>query len=168
MSEREGVITFKGGPMTLVGDELSVGQAAPDFTLKGNDLSEVKLADYAGKKLILVTIPSLDTPVCDPETRRFNEEAGKLGDGVAVLVVSVDLPFAQARWCGQADATNITTASDYLDHAFGVAYGVRIKELGLLARTVSVIDADGKVTYHEMVKEVTEEPNYDAALAAAS
>ncbi len=167
MTERAGAITLKGNPKTLVGNPIKVGQSAPDFNLRGQDLSEIKLADYAGKTLIVATVPSLDTPVCDTETRRFNEEAAKLGDQVRVLVVSVDLPMAQKRWCGAAGVANVTTASDYLDHKFGVDWGIRIKEIGLLARSVTVVDPSGKVAYHELVGEVADEPNYDAALAAA-
>ena len=167
MSERNGAITFKGGPLTLVGPELAVGQAAPDFSLAGNDLSPKTLADYRGKVVVLVTVPSLDTPVCDTETRRFNEEASALGDGSVVLAVSVDLPFAQARWCGAAGVERVQTLSDYKDRRFGQDYGLFIKELGLLARAVIVIDKEGTIRHFELVKEVTEEPNYDAALEAA-
>ncbi len=167
MTERPAAVTLKGNPKTLLGDELKAGDAAPAFTLKGNDMSDKTLADFAGKVKVLVTVPSLDTPVCDTETRRFNEAAGSLGEDVVVLVVSVDLPMAQKRWCGAAGVENVTTLSDYYDHAFGVAYGVRIKELGLLARAVWVVGKDDKITYAQLVGEVTEEPDYDAALTAA-
>lgn len=165
--EQKGVITFKGNPMTLVGSEVKAGQKAPDFKLTANDLSEVSLKNSAGKVRIVSVVPSVDTPVCDLQTKRFSDEAGKLGDQVAVLTVSMDLPFAQKRWCGAANATKIQLLSDYKDHSFGIAYGVRIKELGLLARAVFVIDAKDQVQYVEYVKEVTQHPNYDAAIAAA-
>ncbi|MAE63608.1 MAG: lipid hydroperoxide peroxidase [Phycisphaeraceae bacterium] len=167
MSEHGDKITFKGGPLTLVGDEVKVGQPAPDFTVAGNDLSPVSLSSYRGKVTIISSVPSLDTPVCDTQTRRFNEEASALGDGVAVLTVSVDLPFAQSRWCGAAGVENVTTVSDYKDRTFGTTYGLHIKELGLLARAVIVVDKDGVVQHSQLVKEVTEEPDYAAVLAAA-
>lgn len=167
MSERTGAITFKASPLTLVGNEVKTGQTAPDFTAAGNDLSPVELSSFRGKVVIISAVPSLDTPVCDMQTRRFNQEVGKLGGGVALLTISVDLPFAQARWCGAADAKIVTTVSDYKDHAFGQAYGLDIKELGLLARAVLVIDKQGVITHYELVGEVTQEPDYDAALAAA-
>jgi len=167
MTEREGAVNLKGNPKTLVGDEVSVGSPAPAFSVKGQDLSDITLDSFSGKVLIIVTVPSLDTPVCDIETKRFNEEAGKLGDDVEVLVVSLDMPFAQKRWCGLNDATNIKTGSDYMDHSFGTAYGVRIKEVGFLARAVFVIDKDGTVKHAQLVPEVAEEPDYDAVLAAA-
>ncbi len=159
-------ITFKGNPLTLVGNSVEVGDAAPAFQVAGNDLSPVTLSDYKGKVVLLTTVPSLDTPVCDTETRKFNEAAGSLG-GAAVLTVSMDLPFAQARWCGAAGVENVTTASDYRDASLGKAYGVLIQELHLLARAVFVIDKDGVVQYKQIVEEVTNEPDYDAALAAA-
>jgi len=166
MSERTGVITFKGGPLTLVGNEISVGQDAPGFSASANDLSAKGLSDYQGKVIVLLSVPSLDTPVCDTEVRRFNEEATKLGDQVAVVTVSMDLPFAQARWCGAACVEAVETLSDYKDKSFGEAYGLMIKELGLLTRAVLVVDKDGKVTYQEIVPEVTDEPDYDKALEA--
>ena len=168
MSERKGAITFKGGPLTLVGDEVSVGQPAPDFTAVGNDLSPVQLSSYKGKVVIISSVPSLDTPVCDTQTRRFNKEAGELGDDVVVLTISVDLPFAQGRWCGAAQATNVITLSDYKkDHAFGNAYGLYIKELDLLARAVLVIGKQGTIKHYQLVGEVINEPDYDAAVSAA-
>jgi thiol peroxidase len=166
MKERKGVITLKGNPMTLVGPELKVGDAAPECTLAANDLSPVALSSFRGKVVVLAAVPSLDTPVCDIETRRFNQEAAKLGADVKVVTVSMDLPFAQKRWCGAAGATNVVTLSDYRDAAFGTCYGVLIKELRLLARAVFVIDREGKVRYVEIVKEVTAEPNYAAVLEA--
>lgn len=164
--ERTGVITFKGKPFTLLGKEVKVGDQAPDFTLIKNDLSEAKLSDYSGKTLLVSVVPSLDTGVCSTQTKRFNEEAGNLPAEVQVLTVSADLPFAQARWCGASDAKNIQTLSDYRGLAFGEAYGVIIKELHLLTRSIFVIGADGKVEYTEIVSEVTQEPDYDKALSA--
>jgi thiol peroxidase len=166
MSERAGVVTFKGNPLTLLGREVKVGDKAPDFKVVDNGLQAVTLADTAGTTRIFVAVPSLDTPVCDMETRRFNEEAAKLGD-VKVYVISQDLPFAQKRWCGAAGVENVQTLSDYQERSFGENYGVLIKELKLLARSVFVVDKSDTVTYVEIVPELTNEPNYDAALAAA-
>ncbi|MBD3168030.1 MAG: thiol peroxidase [candidate division Zixibacteria bacterium] len=166
MEERSGVITMKGNPMTLVGAELKTGDKAPDFQVTGNDLAQVEFKEFKGKKIILSTVPSLDTPVCDAETRRFNEEAGKLGDDVVVLTVSMDLPFAQKRWCGAAGVENVITLSDYRDASFGKTYGVLIKELHLLARTVFVIDEQGVIRYVQVVKETTDEPDYDEVIEA--
>ena len=167
MQERQEAATFMGNPLTLVGDEVKVGEKAPDFSLLKNDLSPAAMADYAGKVIVLTLVPSLDTPVCDTETRRFNEEAAALGDDVAILAVSMDLPFAQARWCGAAGVEAVETLSDHKDAAMGPAYGALIKELRLMSRVVVVIDRDGVVTYAQYVKEISEEPDYDAALVAA-
>ncbi len=166
MKERSGVITFKGGPLTLVGEEIAVGQKAPDFTVVANDLSRVQPSSFAGKVVVVSSVPSLDTPVCDTETRRFNEEATRLGSDVKVLTISMDLPFAQARWCGAAGVSNVQTLSDHRDASFGTAYGVLIKELRLLARAVFVIDREGTIQYIQLVKEVTDEPNYDEVVKA--
>ncbi|MEM9913697.1 MAG: thiol peroxidase [Planctomycetota bacterium] len=166
MTERPAATTLKGNPMTLLGDELKVGDAAPDFSLKATDMSDKSLADYAGKVKLISVVPSLDTPVCDTETRKFNEAASDLGNGVVVLTVSVDTPMAQKRWCGAAGVENVECLSDFKDHSFGPAYGVRIKEVGLLARQIFVVDADDKITYTQLVGEVAEEPDYDAALNA--
>jgi thiol peroxidase len=164
--ERENVITFKGGPLTLVGPELAVGQPAPDFTAAANDLSPYKLSDDKGKVVVISSVPSLDTPVCDAQTRRFNEVAALLGENVLILTVSMDLPFAQARWCGAAGVEQVKTVSDYKTADFGSKYGLLIKELHLLARAVLVVDAGGTLQYAQLVSEVTEEPDYDAVLAA--
>lgn len=168
MSERQGGVTFKGAPLTVIGDLLKAGDKAPDFTLLAPDFSEKKLADSAGKVRIISVVPSLDTPICDLQTKRFNEEVGKMGDGVECITVSVDLPPAQKRWCGAADATNVTVLSDHRDTSFGNAYGVTIKELRLLQRAVFVVDANGVITYAQYVPEVAEHPDYDKALAAAT
>ena len=167
MSERKGAVTLRGNPMTLVGPELKAGDKAPDFKLTGNDMKPVTLADTSGKVRIIACVPSLDTPVCDTETRRFNEESGKL-PGVDILTVSMDLPFAQSRWCGAAGVKNVRTLSDYKERSFGPAYGVLIKELQLEARAVFVVDKDNIVRYVQYVPEVAEQPNYEAALTAAS
>lgn len=166
MSERTGIITFKGNPMTLLGPELKVGDKAPDFTVVDNALAPVTLASSAGKIRVVSAVPSLDTPVCDTETRRFNQEAAGLPDNVVVLTVSLDLPFAQKRWCGAAGIDRVTTLSDYRERSFGTAYGVVIKELVLLSRSIFVIDASDIIRYIQIVPEVTNEPDYAAVLAA--
>jgi thiol peroxidase len=167
MLERPGAVTFQGNPLTLLGKEVKTGDKAPAFQALDNGLSPVSLDAYQGKVVIISSVPSLDTPVCDLETRRFNEEAANLGKDVVILTISMDLPFAQARWCGAAGVKNLTTLSDHKDAGFGTAYGLLIKELRLLARAVLVVDRKGDVRYVELVKEVTHEPDYDAALSAA-
>lgn len=159
-------ITMGNKPVTLVGNEVKVGDQAPNFTVLANDSSPVTLDDSNGKVRLIASVPSLDTGVCDAETRRFNEEAAKLGDGVVFYTVSVDLPFAQRRWCGAAGIENVQTVSDHRELSFGEAYGVAIKENRLLARAVFVIDAEGIVRYVEYVPEATNHPNYDAAIDA--
>jgi len=167
MSEgRFGDVTFKGDPLTVLGNKLSVGDQAPEFSLVANDLSGVALADSAGKTRLISVVPSLDTGICDAQTRRFNEEAAVLGDKVVVLTVSTDLPFAQSRWCGAAGIENVQTLSDHRDMNFGEAYGTHIKELRLEQRAIFVVDADDKVTYVEYVPEIAQHPDYDAALTA--
>lgn len=168
MKERTGIITMKGNPLTLLGNEVEVGDAAPDFEVLSNDLSPVKSSSFRGKVCIVSSVPSLDTPVCDAETRRFNQEAGRLGSDVTVLVISMDLPFAQKRWCGAAGVTRVQTLSDHRDASFGTSYGVLIKELRLLARAVFVVDRNGLVQYVQLVKEITQEPDYDAVLTAVN
>ena len=162
-------VTFKGNPVTLQGEEVKVGQSAPDFKIQKNDLSDYTLASSAGKTRVLVAVPSLDTPVCDTETRRFNEEAAKLPD-IEIVTVSMDLPFAQKRWCGAAGVDKVITASDHRDASFGKNYGILI-EGGPLdhlhARAVFVVDGHNTVKYAEYVKDITEQPNYEAALEAA-
>ncbi len=159
-------ITFKNNPVTLLGNEVKVGDKAPDFTVLANDLSPVSLADSKGSVRLISVVPSLDTGVCDAQTRRFNEEAAGL-DNVKILTVSVDLPFAQKRWCGANGIENVQTLSDHRDLSFGEAYGVAIQELRLLARAVFVVDSNDTVTYVEYVSEATNHPNYEAALEAA-
>ena len=167
MSDTKAKVTFQGNPLTLSGKQPRVGQSAPEFEVLGNDLSGVKLSSFNGKTCIIITVPSLDTPVCDTEVRKFNEEATSLSDDVAVLVISMDLPFAQARWCGAAGVKNVQTLSDHNKANFGNAYGVLIKELRLLARTIFVVDKKGKIRYIEVVDELTNEPDYESVLKAA-
>jgi len=167
MQERTGIITFKGNPFTLLGPELKTGDTAPDFTVVDNGLQPVSLATSAGKVRIISAVPSLDTPVCDTETRRFNQEAAALPGDVVVLTVSLDLPFAQKRWCGAAGIDRVVTLSDYQNRSFAGAYGVLIKELKLLTRAIFVVDAADVIRYIQIVPEVTSEPDYAAAIAAA-
>ncbi|MHC4705051.1 MAG: thiol peroxidase, partial [Planctomycetota bacterium] len=156
-------ITFKGNPLTLVGTQLGVGNRAPDFEALTNDLSTVKLSDFQAKVCIICSVPSLDTPVCDTEIRAFNEHATSLGEDVAVLAISMDLPFAQKRWCGAAGIENVQTLSDHRNAEFGTEYGVLIEELRLLARAIFVVDKEGLIRYIEVVDEMTNEPDYEAA-----
>ncbi len=166
MQERLGVITFKGKPLTLIGPEIKVGDPAPNFKLLNNSLQEVTLDQFKGKTLILSVAPSLDTPVCAIQTRKFNLEIGRLPKTIEVLTITADLPFAQARFCG-VENIKIQTLSDHREMGFGNAYGTHIKELRLEARSLFVIGKDGKVKHVEIVKEVTEEPDYEKALKAA-
>ncbi len=165
---RSGAVTFKGTPLTLAGEAVQVGQPAPDFNLHyfQDGMQSLTLADVKGKPTIISVVPSLDTPVCQKQTIHFNKELAALGDKVNALTVSLDLPFAMNRFCGTESITNIRPASDYQDRSFGANYGMLIEELKILARGTYVLDANGKVVYAELVKEVTEEPNYDAALSA--
>ena len=168
MKERPGLVTMRGDPLTLMGTEVKVGQPAPDFVALDNDLTSVSFSSFRGRVCILSSVPSLDTPVCDMETRRFNREAERLGTDVMVLTISMDLPFAQKRWCGAAGVTRVQTLSDHRDASFGLSYGVLIKELRLLARAVFMVDREGVVRYTQLVKEVTSEPDYKAVLDAVS
>ncbi|PTK27775.1 thiol peroxidase [Mammaliicoccus sciuri] len=156
-------VTFKNEPITILGEEVKVGSVAPDFTVLANDLSEKTLKDYEGKKKLISAVPSLDTGVCSQQTRKFNEEAANEQDGV-VLTISNDLPFAQKRWCAAEGLDNVITLSDHRDLSFGENYGVIMKELRLLARSVFVLDKDNKVVYAEIVSEGTNHPDYDKAL----
>ena len=167
MEERSGIVTMRGNPLTLLGKELKQGDAAPDVELLDNDLSPVRLSSYRGKVCVISSVPSLDTPVCDMETRRFNEEAGGLGEDVVIVTVSMDLPFAQKRWCGAAGVDRVVTLSDHREASFGMAYGVLIKGLRLLARAVFVVDKEGTIRYVELVREIASEPDYGSALEAA-
>ena len=167
MNERKGIVTMKGNPVTLVGNEIKVGDKAPDCNLAANDLSAVSISSFGGKVRIVASVPSLDTAVCDMETRRFNEEAAKLDPNIVILTISMDLPFAQKRWCGAAGIQNVKTLSDYRQAQFGTSYGVLIKEFRLLARAIFVIDKTGTVRYIQIVNEVAKEPDYQAAIDAA-
>lgn len=167
MAERTGVITMRGNALTLTGNPVQVGQAAPDFTALDTGLAPRSLSEFKGKVVIVSVVPSLDTPTCDLQTRRFNAEAAGLSQDVAILTVSMDLPFAQKRWCGAAGVDQLTTLSDHREAALGLSYGLLIKELRLLARAVLVIDRKGVVVHQQIVPEVADEPDYAAALAAA-
>ena len=166
MQERPNAVTLRGTPLTLIGPELQVGDKAPDFRLMNTDLQPVTLKDFAGKVKIISSVPSLDTDVCSRETQRFNQLAAQMGDDVVILTVSMDLPFAQKRWCGAHGVDRVITLSDYLDHSFGLNYGVRIKELGLLARVVFIVDRQDVIRYVQRVPEIAQEPDYDDVLRA--
>ncbi|GAC1472247.1 MAG: thiol peroxidase [Isosphaeraceae bacterium] len=165
---RKGEVTMKGKPVELVGPKLKPGDKAPDFTCVGAGLSVIKLADTAGKVRFFNVVPSLDTPVCNTQTRRFAEVLASLGDRIAAYTVSLDLPFAQARWCTEAKVENVKNLSDVHNHSFGEHYGVLIQGLPipLLARSVFVVDANDTIQYVEIVPEIASEPNYDPAMAA--
>ncbi|MBS3919624.1 MAG: thiol peroxidase [Deltaproteobacteria bacterium] len=166
MKERTGIVTMRGNPLTLIGNDPKVGEIAPDFVTLDNNLSPVHFSSYRGKICILSSVPSLDTPVCDMETRRFNEEASRLGPDVVILTISMDLPFAQKRWCAASGVDKVQTLSDHRDASFGTSYGVLIKELRLLARAVFLVDRKGTLQYIQIVKETTSEPDYEAVLSA--
>ena len=165
MEEKKGVVTFKSNPVTLVGPEIKVGDKAPDFRLLTTEMTEVGLSESKGRVRLLSVVTSLDTPVCDLQTQRFEDEAGKLKD-VVIYTISMDLPFAQARYCGAHNITNLQTLSDHREASFGVAYGVLIKELRLLSRAVFIVDRHDIVRYVEYVPEITHPPEYDSALEA--
>ncbi len=164
--ERPQAVTLKGNPLTLVGPELKVGDQAPDFSVVTRDLKPFTLADTEGKVRIFSVVPSLDTPVCDTQTRRFNKEAGDL-PGARIYTISMDLPFAQARWCAAAGVDRLVMLSDHRDASFGRAWGTLIKELRLESRAIFVVDETGVIRYAQYVPEVSEHPDYEAALAAA-
>ena len=164
--ERQGAVTLRGNPLTLVGPELKTGDKAPEFTAVDNSLKPVTLKDTTGKVRIISVIPSLDTPVCDAQTKKFNEEVANL-PGVDVLTVSMDLPFAQKRWCGAFGVDKVKMLSDHKDASFGSNYGTLIKELRIESRAIFVVDEKDKIRHAEYVKEVADHPNYEAALAAA-
>ncbi|MHC4075902.1 MAG: thiol peroxidase [Planctomycetota bacterium] len=166
MKERTGVITMKGQPLTLSGQQVKAGDAAPDFEAVSNDLEPVNFSSFLGKVCIISSVPSLDTSVCSLQTRKFNEQAGRFGPDVAIITISMDLPFAQSRFCGAEGIKNLQTLSDHRNASFGLAYGVLIKELRLLARAVFVVDRKGIIKYVQIVDELTREPDYQAALDA--
>lgn len=159
-------VTFSNNPVTLVGKEVTVGDSAPDFTVLATDLSPVTLADSKGKVRLISVVPSIDTGVCAKQTRKFNEEASSLGDDVSILTISVDLPFAQKRWCGAEGIDAVQMLSDHRDFSFAEAYGVGMAEFRLLARSIFVVDKNDKVTYVEYVSEGTNHPDYEKALEA--
>ena len=165
--ERTGIITFQGNPLTLIGNEIKVGDKTPEFEVLANDLSATKLSSYSGKICIISCVPSLDTPVCDTQTRRFNEEIDNLGNDIVLLTISMDLPFAQGRWCGAAGIDEAITLSDHRDADFGEKFGVLIKELRLLSRAIFIVDKEDVIRYIEIVPELANEPDYDAAIKTA-
>ncbi|NQX63906.1 thiol peroxidase [Paenibacillus qinlingensis] len=166
LQERTGVATLGGNPITLLGPQIKVGDQAPDFKVNKDLMTEVSLADYAGKVKLISVVPSVDTGTCDAQTRRFNVEADKLGDDVVILTISVDLPFAQSRFCGAAGIDKVVTLSDYKNRSFGQAYGVLIKEIQLDQRAIFIVDANDTVRYVEYLTEMSNHPNYEAALEA--
>jgi len=164
---REGAVTLKGNPITLLGAAVEANEDAPEFTALKDLVTSTSLSDSSGKVRVLLSVPSLDTPVCAIETKRFNDEAAKLGDDVLVQVISVDTPFAQSRWCGAEGVKNVQALSDFKNRDFGTKYGVEIEGLGIYARAAFVVDRQGVVVYSEYVPEVANEPNYEAILGAA-
>jgi thiol peroxidase len=164
--ERPGATTLKGNPLTLIGPELKAGDPAPDFKVVDNTLKPVTLKDTGAKVRILSVVPSLDTPVCDAQTKKFNEEAANL-PGVEIYTVSMDLPFAQKRWCGAFGVDQVKMLSDHMDGSFGEHYGTLIKELRIESRAIFVLDPQNRIRHAEYVKEVADFPNYEAALSAA-
>ena len=164
--ERKNAVTLKGNPLTLLGDEVRPGQEAGDFKALDQDLKEKTLKDFKGKIKLIASVPSLDTPVCDLEIKRFNDEAAGASKDVVIIFISMDLPFAQKRFCEAFSINKIKTLSDHRDADFGLKYGVLIKELRLLARAIFLVDKDNIVRYVEYVKEVASPPNYEAALSA--
>ena len=168
MKERTGLTTMRGNPVILLGNEVKVGDKAPDFVAVDNDLNPMGLSAFQGKTVVLSAVPSLDTPVCDTETRRFNQEATMLGSDVEIVTISMDLPFAQKRWCAAAGVDRVRTLSDHREASFGTAYGVLMKGPRLLARALFVVDKEGVVRYVQVVPEVTQEPDYDDVLEAVA
>lgn len=164
MGERSGVITMKGQPLTLMGEEVKVGAPAPDFEVTDNDLAPFRFSSLKGQVSLIASVPSLDTSVCDLETRHFNDEAANLNKDINLMTISMDLPFAQKRWCGAAGVERLKTYSDHRLASFGLAYGVLIKELRLLARAVFVVDKAGILQYAELVPELVNQPDYEAVL----
>lgn len=167
MQERSGEVTFKGNSLTLLGPEVRLGQVAPEFTVVDENFKPVKLSDFAGRVVIISAVPSLDTAVCSLQTKRFNEEAGQLADKLTVLTISEDLPFAQKRFCSSEKVAGHKVLSDSVEREFGREYGLLIKGMMLLTRAVFVVGKDGRVAYRQIVSELSDEPNYDAALEAA-
>ena len=167
METRTNLVTGRGNPLTLEGAGVKVGQQAPNFRATTTEMKDVSLSDYRGKTVILTSYPSIDTSVCANQVRSFNQRAAALGDNTVILAISLDLPFAQKRWCAAEGVENVIPLSDYKFNEFGKAFGLRIRENGLLARATYIIDPQGVIKYEEIVPEITSEPNYEAALAAA-
>lgn len=167
VEEHVGLVTFKGNPLTLVGRRVAIGEKAPDFTALRRDLSTFSFQELQGKVVVINAVPSLDTPVCATQTRTFNQRSSELGDDVRVLVISMDLPFAQGRFCATEGIAQLEVLSDHREASFALAYGLLIKELRLLARAVLVVDRKGMITYQELVPEIAQEPDYEAAIQAA-
>ena len=163
--DRKNIVTMKGSPLTLTGEEVKVGQPARDFKVLDHSLVETTLSNFKDKVKLIASVPSLDTPVCDTEIKRFNDEASKLSKDLAIIFISMDLPFAQKRFCQSYDINKVKTLSDHKDADFGLKYGVLIKELRLLARAIFIIDKKDIVRYIQMVPELSHQPDYDAALA---
>ena len=168
MEEQTGIIKSEGKTLTLVGKKVKIGDKAPDFVAIDNDMLPVEFSSFRGKVCIIAAVTSIDTSVCDLEGRRFNEEAGKLSSDIVIITISMDLPFAQKRWCGAEGVDKLVVLSDHRDASFGISYGVLIKELRLLARSVFVVDRDGIVRHIEIAEHIPDEPDYEAALAAAN
>ncbi len=160
------IVKMKGNPLVLSGNEVKTGQSAPDFEVLDNGLSPVKFSSFRGKICLVSSVPSLDTSVCDIQTRKFNEKVATLDSNVVVLTISMDLPFAQKRWCGASGLKNVLTFSDHRKAEFGKAFGVLIEQLRLLARAVFIVDAAGVIRYIQIVKELTNEPDYNEAIEA--
>lgn len=167
MADRTGLVTVGGKPVTLTGDPITIGQQAPDCVAVDNDMAPIQLSSFKGKVVILSFVASLETSVCDTETRRFNQEAAGLGDDVAVVTVSMDLPFTQKRWCGAAGIDKVVTVSDFKERCLGNHFGIFVKETGLHARSVYVLDKQGVIQYEQIVPEVATEPDYEAVLEQA-
>jgi len=167
MNDRKNTITMNGQPLTLTGNTLLEGDEAPDFEVTDNDMKPKTLSDFSEKVLIISSVPSLDTPVCDIETRRFNKEAVNLGTDIGFLTISMDLPFAQSRWCGAAGIDRVITLSDYKKASFGNAYGVMIEEIGLLARAVFILDQKRIIRHLEIVGDISNEPDYGLIIETA-
>ena len=161
-------VTFKGNPLTLMGNHLKSGDKLPAFTVTGQDMGDITSSSFSGKVLVVSTVPSLDTPVCSIETKRFSAEAAKLSSDVTILTVSYDLPFAQKRWCGAEGVSNVVTGSEYKHRAVGESFGVLLKEWGLLGRAVFVADRNGTIVHAQYVPEITQEPDYDAVVKAVT
>ena len=164
MLEKKGITAMQGNPLTLIGPELKIGDKAPDFLVAANDMKPVKLSDFDSKVIVISAIPSLDTPVCNLETQRFNHEASKLGQDIKILTISMDLPFAQKRWCGANNVEDVITLSDHKEASFGQAFGVLIKELRLLARAVFVLDEERVIRDIIILDDVEKEPDYNRVI----